>query len=196
MPGLRQKDTMDLPWGDERSVKFITNVGLITSDGPHGPNIMSCEFTHHVAYSPGIIAIGLKTSDATHDYVHKTKEFGVNLAATDQAMFIPVAGHYSARDIDKIKALEKLGLQFTKAKKIKTLMVKGAALQAECKVIKEIPLGSHTLFIGEILEASQDSNKKPVGFHSRQLWELTTPLPWPSEQEQARIKKVVEEFKK
>ena len=103
MPGLMQEETMDLPWGDERSVKFITNVGLITSDGPHGHNIMSCEFTHHVAYSPGIIAIGLKTSDATHDNVHKTKEFGVNLAATDQAMFIPVAGRYSGRNIDKIK---------------------------------------------------------------------------------------------
>ena len=48
---------MDLPWGDDCSKKFVTNVGLITSDGPHGPNIMACEWTHHVSYSPGLIAV-------------------------------------------------------------------------------------------------------------------------------------------
>ena len=36
---------MDLPWGDEKTVQFVTNVGLITSDGQHGQNIVD---------SPGI----------------------------------------------------------------------------------------------------------------------------------------------
>ena len=29
---------MDLPWGDARSIQFVTNVGLITSNGPYGYN--------------------------------------------------------------------------------------------------------------------------------------------------------------
>ena len=48
---------MDLPWGDEISNKFITNVGLITSDGPFGADVMACEWTHHISYSPGLIAV-------------------------------------------------------------------------------------------------------------------------------------------
>jgi hypothetical protein len=33
---------LDLPWNDERSNKFITNVGLITSDGPSGASLCIC----------------------------------------------------------------------------------------------------------------------------------------------------------
>ncbi|MBI2110294.1 hypothetical protein HYT51_00760, partial [Candidatus Woesearchaeota archaeon] len=47
---------VDLPWGDPRTIKFVTNVGLITSTGPHGDNVMSAEWTHQVSYSPGLIA--------------------------------------------------------------------------------------------------------------------------------------------
>jgi hypothetical protein len=37
---------------DEGSNKFITNVGLITSNGPFGADVMGCEWTHHVSYNP------------------------------------------------------------------------------------------------------------------------------------------------
>ncbi len=37
---------MDLPCGDERSNKFITNVGLITTDGPFGPDVMTFQWMH------------------------------------------------------------------------------------------------------------------------------------------------------
>ncbi len=30
---------MNIGWGDPRLEKFVTGVGLITSDGPHGPNV-------------------------------------------------------------------------------------------------------------------------------------------------------------
>ena len=41
---------MDIPWGSEGTRKFVTNVGLITSDDPHGNNIMAAEWTHLVSY--------------------------------------------------------------------------------------------------------------------------------------------------
>jgi flavin reductase (DIM6/NTAB) family NADH-FMN oxidoreductase RutF len=47
---------MDLLWNDRRTRQFVTNVGLITSDGPLGPNIMAAEWTHHISYSPSLIA--------------------------------------------------------------------------------------------------------------------------------------------
>jgi hypothetical protein len=41
---------LDLPWNDERSNQFITNVGLITSDGPFRANVIDCEWTHYISY--------------------------------------------------------------------------------------------------------------------------------------------------
>ena len=146
---------MDLPWGDERTRQFITNVGLITSDGPHGQNIMACEWTHHISYSPGLIAVCIKPDDATHANIQKTKEFGINLCAADHTVLSSVAGGYSGEDHDKIGALKELGFEFYRAKKIKPLMVRGAAMNVECKLVKELSLGDHTMFIGEVVEASR-----------------------------------------
>ena len=139
---------MDLPWGDERTKQFITNVGLITSTGPHGNNIMAAEWTHHISYSPGLIAVCIRPSDASYENIHATKEFGVNIAATDQATLASVAGGSTGREVDKIAALKELGFTFSKAKQIKSLMVEGAVLIIECKVVKEISLGDHILFVG------------------------------------------------
>ena len=108
---------MDLPWGEERTKQFVTNVGLITSNGPNGHDIMACEWTHHVSYSPGLIADCINRTDATHENIEKTKQFGVNLAASDQNTLSSVAGGYHGKDYDKIAALKELGYKFFKAKK-------------------------------------------------------------------------------
>ena len=50
---------MDLTWNDRRTRQFLTNLGLITCDGPYGPNVMAAEWTHHISYSPSLIAVNL-----------------------------------------------------------------------------------------------------------------------------------------
>ena len=75
---------MELSWNDRRTRQFLTNVGLITTDGPYGPNVMAAEWTHHLSYSPSLIAINVRGDDATAENIDHSKEFGVNLAADDQ----------------------------------------------------------------------------------------------------------------
>ncbi|MDO8624506.1 MAG: flavin reductase family protein, partial [Candidatus Diapherotrites archaeon] len=128
---------VDLPWGDARTATFATSVGLITSDGPNGPNIMACEWTHQLSYSPGLIAVCIGPDKATGQNIEATKEFGVNIAATDQNILSSVAGRNSGKKFDKIAALKELGFQFFKAKKIKAPMVSGAAMNAECRLIEQ-----------------------------------------------------------
>lgn len=108
---------MDLPWGDPRSNKFATTIGLITSNGPYEHNIMACEWTHHLSYRPGLIAVSLGHTKTTVANIKTSKEFGVNLCATDQAMLSSVAGGYSGKYYDKINALKELGFKFYNAKK-------------------------------------------------------------------------------
>ena len=71
---------MELSWNDRRTRQFLTNVGLITTDGPYGPNVIAAEWTHHVSYSPSLIAINVRSDDATAENINQSKEFGVNLA--------------------------------------------------------------------------------------------------------------------
>jgi flavin reductase (DIM6/NTAB) family NADH-FMN oxidoreductase RutF len=83
---------MELSWNDRRTRQFLTNVGLITTDGPYGPNVMAAEWTHHVSYGPTLIAINVRGDDATAENITLSKEFGVNLAADDQNILCSLGG--------------------------------------------------------------------------------------------------------
>ncbi|MEK6937081.1 MAG: flavin reductase family protein [Nanoarchaeota archaeon] len=186
---------MNFEWGDEKSTRFITNVGLITSNGSNGQNIMACEWTHHISYSPALIAVCIGPGKATHENIQQSKEFGVSIASTDQIVLSSISGTTSAKSINKIKALEELGFKFYKAKKIKTLMVKDSVLNAECKLIKEIKLGSHTMFIGEVIEFEVNTEKTPLALHQGEYGKFET-LPKTPKEEREEINKILAKHKK
>jgi flavin reductase (DIM6/NTAB) family NADH-FMN oxidoreductase RutF len=167
---------MKLPWNDPRSNKFATTIGLITSNGPDGPNIMACEWTHHLSYDHGLIAVSLGPTKATVENIRASKEFGVNLCASDQSVLSSVAGGYSGSKYNKIDALKELGFQFYEASKIKTLMVKGASLNVECKLFQEITFGDHIMFIGEVLEAIHNPEKQSLIYHDGKYWSVQSSI--------------------
>ena len=187
---------MDMPWGSEPAKKFVTNVGLITSNGPNGDNIMSAEWTHQVSYQPGLILISLKTTEATYNNIIKSKEFGVNLSGHEHAIIASVAGGSSGKNVNKIEALKELGFKFFRAKKIKVLMVEGAALNVECKLVNKIEVGDHVAFVGEAVEVHPITAKEPLVYHGQKFWKFGANIPWPYEAEMNRIKAIVEKHTK
>ena len=187
---------MDLPWGSEPSITFVTNVGLITSDGPMGPDIMACEWTHHISYKPGLIAISIHDTDTTYANIAETKEFGVSLAATDQNVLSSIAGGSHGKDVDKMKVLAELGFKFYQAKTIRPVMVEGAALNIECKVIKIETHGDHVMVVGEVQDVQVHPGKQPIMYHQRKYWKLGEQIMKPGQEELDRIKMIVEKYRK
>ncbi|MBI2654266.1 flavin reductase [Candidatus Woesearchaeota archaeon] len=187
---------MDLPWGEERTKQFVTNVGLITSNGPYGCDIMACEWTHQVSYRPGLIAVCVNFGDATHTNIAKTKEFGVNLCASDQNVLSSISGGYSGKIYNKIEALKELGFKFFKAKKIGAMMVEGAAMNAECRLFKKIKLGDHTTFVGEVIELYPVKTKDVLVYHGQKYWKTGENIPKPLQDELERVKGIVEKHRR
>ncbi len=186
---------MDLPWNDPRSQKFVTTIGLITTEGTDGPNIMTCKWTHHISYNPGLIAISLGLKKATVKNIRNTKEFGINLCSMDQLVLSIIAGENSGSNYDKIGASKELGFEFYKANKIKALMVKGASLNIECKLFQEITFGDYIMFIGEAIDATHNPEKQPLVYHDGKYWSLE-PIIKPKLQERESIQKVIEKHKR
>ncbi len=172
---------MDLKWNDPRTRKFATTIGLITSNGPIGQNILSVEWTHHISYSPSLISIHLSDKDASLKNISKTKEFGVNLASVDQAWIVSLVGNHSGYAVDKISVLSDLGVSFSKAKNLDVLMLPSAAMQAECNVVFEKKFGDHTMFVGEIVDISH-SEKEPLLYHNGKFWSIGEQLPKPDQE--------------
>ena len=156
---------------------------------------MSAEWTHHVSYSPGLIAVCVGQGKATNENIKATKEFGVSIAAVDQNVLASIAGGSSGKKVDKIAALKELGFKFYKAKKINTLMAEGAVLNAECRVVHMAELGDHTMFVGEVLDA-KISAKEPIIYHGNKYFKVGDSVEKPQPEELESIKKAVEKFRK
>ena len=186
---------MHLAWNDRRTRQFITNVGLITSNGPAGLDIMAAEWTHHISYSPSLIAINLRGHDATAENIQSSKEFGVNLAAMNQNVVCSVAGRYSGKKIDKISLLKEAELAiFYTAKNINVLMVQDAAMNAECKLIRQEEVGDHIMFVGEVVEISADENIIPLIYNNGRYRKLGEDVSKPSADVLATIEKLAEKY--
>ena len=69
-------------------------------------------------------------------------------------------------------------------------MIKGAAVNIECILSKDITLGDHTTFVGEVIEASNNADKVPLAYHKGRYFIMNTNVVKPSQEERERIRKV------
>ncbi|NOS66943.1 MAG: flavin reductase [Candidatus Peribacteraceae bacterium] len=187
---------MDIPYGSTAHHAFVTNVGLVTSTGPQGENIMAAEWTHHLSYKPGIIAVCLGPSKATTENIRATKEFGVSIAAENQNVLSSLAGGYSGKKVKKMDALRELGFRFVPGKVIKAPLVEGAAIHVECRLMEERVYGDHILFVGEAVEGTDFEGILPVIYNRGKYWKFGDQIQKPPEEELNRIKAVMEKHAK
>ena len=181
---------------DDNITSFLTNVGLITTNGPFGYNVMSCEWTHQISYDPPLVALAIRSHKATYQNIIATKVFGVNIASEQQNVLSATAGNRSAKNVDKIKMLEEMGIKFYKAENIDVLMVKDACLNAECKLIDTKDIGDHPLLIGQIVAFQEDHAKKPLIYHQGKYWKLGDNIPKPGEELLNKISKLNDKYQK
>ena len=144
---------------------------------------------HHKGYS---------RDDATAENINHSKEFGVNLAAEDQNILCSLGGRYTGKELDKISLFKELGIIFYKAKSINTLMIRGAAMNAECKLVKREEIGDHVMFIGEVAEISADEKIKPLVYHNGKYWRLddNNKIPRPSQELLDKIEQITKKYVK
>ena len=120
---------------------------------------MSAEWTYHVSYDPFLIAVFVDPGEASLDIIAETKEFGVNMWSEGQAAQSSVAGNHSMKEVDK---LPNSLFKTYKAKYIKAPMIEGCVLNAECRLVASYKVGDHTMFVGQVIAARYDANKRPL----------------------------------
>jgi flavin reductase (DIM6/NTAB) family NADH-FMN oxidoreductase RutF len=171
---------LDLEYGTLETRKFVTNIGLVSSKGKYGYNIMSAEWARIVSYSPGYIMLNLHSFTSTAENIIETGEFGVGIAGEDQGLAARFAGHYSGREYDKIAMLQAMGYKFHRAANIDVLMISGSAMEVECKLKESKELGDHLMFIGSVVGKGAVEGMNPLVYHSGKMYKLGDVLhePW------------------
>ena len=183
---------VNLPWGSPESTSFVTSVGLVTSKGKNGDNIMAAEWTHHISYSPALIAVSVGHGKMTGENIAHDKIFGVSIASQDQNVLASTTGNYHGHAVDKFAALQELGFRFIRGKETGVYLVDGAVLQLECKLVNTVPAGDHTLYIGEVVSVKYAPEKDSIAYHKGKFWKLSEQVHKPAQTELDKIKKVFE----
>jgi len=153
---------------------FSTGVSMITSRGHNGPNIMTAEWVMQISYHPVLIAVFIHEGTQTIKNIEKTREFGVNVASQEQTIEASIAGGYSGTEIEKLKI--KNIFKLARPQKIKTPLIAGCTINAECRLVMKKKLGDHVMFVGKVVSIKHDDSKKPLIYHKGRYFGLNASI--------------------
>ncbi len=119
------------------------------------PNIMTASWVGVCCSKPPCVTISLREATYTHGNIKENGAYTVNIPSVDNAASAAFAGTVSGRDRDKFK---ETGLTPVRSKLVNAPYVKEYPLNVECKLIKTVELGLHTMYIGEIIDVKSDTS--------------------------------------
>ncbi len=131
-------------------------VVLVSSGHGRAANIMTAAWVGIASSEPPVVAVGIRPDRHTHGLVSAAGAFGINVPSSDMERALATCGRVSGRDADKF---ELLGLTPTAADASSaTCLVEECPVSMECRLIQVVSLGSHDLFLGEVVAvwANQD----------------------------------------
>ena len=117
-------------------------------------NLITVAWCGTVASDPPQLAISVRKERWSFAPISELGEFTVNLPNTAMVSALDNCGVVSGREADKF-ALHQLTP--VPGSKVSAPIVAESPLSLECRVSRQLDLGSHTMFIGEILAVQVDS---------------------------------------
>ncbi|MBR5279345.1 MAG: flavin reductase family protein [Clostridia bacterium] len=121
---------------------------MVTCGDPEKPNIITLAWAGTVNSEPPMLSISVRKSRYSHGLIKKTGTFGVNLVSQGLCWETDFCGVKSGRDLDKFQAT---GLTCVASPTLKIPMIAESPVHLECKVRQVLELGSHDLFIADIV---------------------------------------------
>ena len=130
---------------------------IISIDTDGRPSGMVNTWHMKCSREPALFAVSLFKTGYTHKLIRQSKEFVVAAANKELEKEVLFFGSTHGDKVDKFK---ETGIETAKAKFIKTPLIKGATVNFECVLEQEIDAGDHIIFIGKILNAYVNPEKK------------------------------------
>ena len=116
-------------------------------------NIVTVAWAGTICSDPAMLSISVRPERYSYDIISETKEFVVNLVTTDLTRACDWCGVRSGRDYDKFKEMK---LTEYKSEYMDTPAIDESPVNIYCKVKKIEKLGSHHMFIAEVVGVTVD----------------------------------------
>ena len=127
---------------------------LVSAADPEGhDNILTIAWAGTICTNPPMVSISVRPSRYSYKMIRDTGEFVINLTTRDLVFAADYCGVRAGRDVDKFK---ELGLTREKADFVKAPMIGESPVSIECRVKEIKELGSHHMFLAEVLAVHAD----------------------------------------
>ena len=140
-------------WKPGNMIYPLPAVMVSVTDGEGHDNIITVAWTGTVCTNPAMAYISVRPSRYSYDMIRKTGEFVINLTTEKLAFATDFCGVRSGRDVDKFR---KLNLTKEKAQFVSAPMIGEAPVSIECRVREVKELGSHDMFLADVLAVHAD----------------------------------------
>ncbi|MGI6118364.1 MAG: flavin reductase family protein [Bilifractor sp.] len=117
------------------------------------PNILTIAWTGTICSDPPMLSISVRKERFSYEIIRDSGEFVVNLTNKRLARAADFCGCRSGRDINKF---EECHLTPAPCEHVNVPAILEAPVSIECKVSGIMPLGSHDMFLGEIVGVQVD----------------------------------------
>jgi len=131
-------------------------VVLITSKNKEGKeNVFTVGWIGTVCTKPPMLSISIRPERLSYEYIKETMEFTVNLPSTNMTKAVDYCGVRPGRKFDKIK---EMNFTMREGSNVDVSYIDECPVSIECKVKSIIPLGTHDLFIADVVGSHIDKD--------------------------------------
>jgi len=118
-------------------------------------NVITLAWVSPVSIDPPMLAIAVAPPRHSHKLISRTRQFVVNVPSPRMIDAVWYCGTRSGRDVDKF---EGAGLTASAASVVDAPLVEECFGHIECRVVKAVTAGDHTVFLGEAVGASVETD--------------------------------------
>ena len=113
-----------------------------------------------ITSKPPVLAVSINKENYTHEFIKESRSFVVNVLDRETGMvFIGRFGFKCGRDIDKFD-----GIKYRLSQLGNPILDENSIAFLEVRVEKEVDVGTHTIFIGEVVDADIVSDDEPMTY--------------------------------
>ena len=128
---------------------------MVTVGDMESSNIITIGWTGILSTIPPRTYISVRPERYSYKMLKDKGEFVINLTTAAQARAVDYAGIYTGAKVDKFKECK---LTKLKSKEVCAPTIAECPLALECRVVEVIPMGTHDVFIADIVSVSCDDS--------------------------------------
>ena len=143
---------MKQSWKPGTMIYPVPAVLVSCGDGEQ-KNVFTVAWTGTVCTNPPMCYISVRPERHSYEIIKRTGEFVINLTTASLARATDWCGVRSGRDYDKF---EQMGLTPIEATVVGAPAVEESPISIECRVRQILPLGSHDMFLADVVNVLVD----------------------------------------